>query len=424
MGIKMGPKIHLLKVLGNLRATDSVIEKENNREFALSSNIITPSSGNYPSAAGRSIERASTSFDVGAIPKFSKYGTVTATLEAKTGGLEILKALRSSKIFEDANRKALVRIVTSELVDYHQNQISFEYDENQVESIKKKYTKAALKKSEVLSSSSQSADYQFTSEEIDKKISLLKFIKPSDENKGKIITCMQETREFRWHWIQSASPTISEVFTTYTRLLDYDGEIIERDFDSKYPNVADNFWKSLPHITFRVLTSLLKIVSQSYTQKQPILLMKLNESDDSPLPVKTAFLNKDLIKSLPDGTNISNYIKEIKEREATNAQPCLILMKGQGYEKFFIEGDNWLMSVGDKSGPIAAFNILYKLFYVLNLQYPNSLQNFFNFIDCYVFGMQGVTSRSVVSALHITLSNITIKDSKVLNDNDNDSLSD
>lgn len=60
MGIKMGPKILLLKVLGNLRATDSVIEKENNREFTSSSNIITPSSGNYPSAAGRNIERAST----------------------------------------------------------------------------------------------------------------------------------------------------------------------------------------------------------------------------------------------------------------------------------------------------------------------------------------------------------------------------
>ncbi|XP_057335475.1 uncharacterized protein LOC130674224 [Microplitis mediator] len=321
---------------------------------------------------------------------------------------------------------------------------------------KKKYTKAALNKSEV-SSSSQSPDYQFTSEEIDKKISLLKFIKPSDENKGKIITYMQETREFRWHWIQSASPTISEVFTTYPRLLDYDGEIIERDFDNKYPNVADNFLEKfatyyVPRINFFVknckpvlyteaaditdenlrallmLSALLPVSNSVITKRGKGVgkgkKRKLNESDDSPLPVKTAFLNKDLIKTLPDGTNISNYIKEIKEREATNVQPCLILMKGQGYEKFFIEGDNWLMSVGDKSGPIAAFNLLYKLFYVLNLQYPNSLQNFFNFVDCYVFGMQGVTSRSVVSALHITLSNITIKDSKVLNDNDNDSLSD
>ncbi|XP_044583026.1 uncharacterized protein LOC123264049 [Cotesia glomerata] len=210
----MGPKILLLKVLGNLRTTDSVIEKENNRVFASSSNIITPLSGNYPSAAGRSIEGASTSFDVGATPKFSKYGTVTATLEAKTGSLEILKALRSSKIFEDVYRKALVKIVTSELVDYHQshyppqsakvalakalitefprlkNEYSKDgwehfYDQNskngfieyrlstmrtKLSPSKKKYTKAALKKSEGLSSSSQSADYQFTSEEIDKKV--------------------------------------------------------------------------------------------------------------------------------------------------------------------------------------------------------------------------------------------------------------
>lgn len=40
----------------------------------------------------------------------------------KTGGADLLKALKSLDIFDDVKRKALVRIITAELVEYHQTQ--------------------------------------------------------------------------------------------------------------------------------------------------------------------------------------------------------------------------------------------------------------------------------------------------------------
>ncbi|XP_044597497.1 uncharacterized protein LOC123274063 [Cotesia glomerata] len=144
------------------------------------------------------------------------------------------------------------------------------------------------------------------------------------------------------------------------------------------------------------------------------------ERDESPVPVRSSmFPNKDLLKTVADGTNLKNYATELKKRQVTNIQPYLILMKGQDCESYFIEGDNWFIDVNQNSTPIAAFNILYKLFYVLNLQYPNSLQNFYNFIDCYIFKMKNVKPRSVVSSLHVTLSDILQN-----NDEKDDSLSD
>ncbi|XP_044741957.1 uncharacterized protein LOC123302927 [Chrysoperla carnea] len=40
----------------------------------------------------------------------------------KTGGADLLKVLKSPEIFDDIKRKAFVRIITAELVDYHQTQ--------------------------------------------------------------------------------------------------------------------------------------------------------------------------------------------------------------------------------------------------------------------------------------------------------------
>ncbi|XP_053592953.1 uncharacterized protein LOC103575582 isoform X2 [Microplitis demolitor] len=69
---------------------------------------------------------------------------------------------------------------------------------------------------------------------------------PTDQNKGKIITLLEKTRNFRWQWIEQLGPTISEIFAHYSRLLNYDGKMFEREFDSLYPNLADNFLEKFP----------------------------------------------------------------------------------------------------------------------------------------------------------------------------------
>lgn len=40
------------------------------------------------------------------------------------------------------------------------------------------------------------------------------------------MTLLEETRHYRRQWIEQSSPTISEIFSEYPRLLDYDGEMV------------------------------------------------------------------------------------------------------------------------------------------------------------------------------------------------------
>ena len=83
-------------------------------------------------------------------------------------------------------------------------------------------------------------------------------------------------------------------------------------------------------------------------------------------------------------------------------------VRGQKQDKYYIQGDKWLIEVPTKAEPIVSFDILFKLFYVLNLSYPASLNNFFNFIDFYIFKTTQ-KSKSAVASMHINIVNCSIE---------------
>lgn len=64
---------------------------------------------------------------------------------------------------------------------------------------------------------------------------------------------------------------------------------------------------------------------------------------------------------------------------------------------------------GDSS--VAAFDLLFKTFYILNIMYPPKLQNFYNFIENFIYEIDVNVSNSVTS-LHINLINIPIENKK------------
>ncbi|KAH0547267.1 hypothetical protein KQX54_018238 [Cotesia glomerata] len=115
MGIKMGPRIMLIKLLDKLRANVG-IDKENYNKSALNSH--------ESSSVGQGLSSvvAGTSTEKVLARDRHQYGTVAATLKEKPGGSDLLKALRSDQIFVDKKRKALVRLVMSELVSLHDTQ--------------------------------------------------------------------------------------------------------------------------------------------------------------------------------------------------------------------------------------------------------------------------------------------------------------
>ena len=69
----------------------------------------------------------------------------------------------------------------------------------------------------------------------------------------------------------------------------------------------------------------------------------------------------------------------------------------------FIQGDGWFLTPS-LSLPVSAFHLLFKVYYVFNLQFPTSLINFFNFFANYVYGIDSIFMNSV-SSLHININN-------------------
>lgn len=91
-----------------------------------------------------------------------------------------------------------------------------------------------------------------------------------------------------------------------------------------------------------------------------------------------------------------------------NVQPYIICVRGQKNETFFVQGDEWFLSGHDKNNPIVAFDLLFKSYYVLNLSYPTSLLNFYNFMECYIHNIVS-QSQGIVSSVHINIANAKLK---------------
>ena len=92
----------------------------------------------------------------------------------------------------------------------------------------------------------------------------------------------------------------------------------------------------------------------------------------------------------------------------TNVQPYIICTKGQSsIHSFFVQGDGWFIKPHN-SNSVVAFDLLFKTFFVLNLSYPIGLQNFYNFIEVYVYDL-GKKANGVAASLHVNLCNFKLE---------------
>ena len=98
------------------------------------------------------------------------------------------------------------------------------------------------------------------------------------------------------------------------------------------------------------------------------------------------------------GTNIDDYVASIRKKATTNViQPYIILIKGNIKDRLFIQADGYYIQFSDRASPISAFDLLYKLHYVLNDHFATSLTFFYNFIESYLYKTKKNIKNSVRS---------------------------
>ena len=111
--------------------------------------------------------------------------------------------------------------------------------------------------------------------------------------------------------------------------------------------------------------------------------------------------------SFQEGTNLPQCVKDGCAGVSTNIQPYIVCVKGQNNENsFFVQRDGWFVKPHNWN-PVTDFDLLFKTYFALNLYYPGGLNNFYNFIEPYLYDLSK-KSLGVVASQHVNLSNLKL----------------
>ncbi|KAL0104032.1 hypothetical protein PUN28_017016 [Cardiocondyla obscurior] len=260
---------------------------------------------------------------------------------------------------------------------------------------------------------------------------------PSHYNKECIKKCLQDTFPNRRQWIINTGLNISNIFKKYLRLLDYNGEMIELDFDAIYPTCGDNFLAKFPSFYIKHILCYIEQCRADIKKKIDISLPINNDGLRALialtllLPPANSFRknngkgckgkgkilqNKDnliytevpnpqLLRIFPEGTSLPYTETRIRSEATTNVQPYIMCIQGQEKVSYFVQGDGFFFDFQKEGTLIAAFDFLFKLYQVLHISYPSSFLNFYNFIDSFIYKINSKPS-NIASSLHINICNV------------------
>ncbi|KAJ8668473.1 hypothetical protein QAD02_010136 [Eretmocerus hayati] len=116
------------------------------------------------------------------------------------------------------------------------------------------------------------------------------------------------------------------------------------------------------------------------------------------------------IRIVPEGTSAVKFAKDVVKKSNKSIQPYIICVKGREKDTFFISCDGFLINGHDRHSFAVTVDLLFKIFYVFNLHYPTGLQNFYGFMEKYIYDFDKKELPSSVASCHIAILNTPITD--------------
>ncbi|XP_031784834.1 uncharacterized protein LOC103316353 [Nasonia vitripennis] len=300
------------------------------------------------------------------------------------------------------------------------------------------------KKSKVLTTETSSNIAMLSPEELAEKISYMEHKYPSPEHKESITATLKETFFNRRNWILGESPTIAEVLQKYPRLQDYNGDMIIAEFELIFPEKCDDFlskfgpyyvprifeytricnydlWKKHKAITDDVLKALLLLitllpVSNAVKNKSK---KKVDKPMDSSQKKKVKMIEpyRFMIENINAGANVQEFVKSKRSECTSTIQPYIIQVDDET-PHFYVIADNAILTCNNRNDFTAPFDLMFKIYFIFNIQYPVSLQNVYTFIESYVYRLTEKKSISIVASLYVNLKNMNLTHDSNSSDSD------
>ncbi|XP_031781313.1 uncharacterized protein LOC116416561 [Nasonia vitripennis] len=189
----------------------------------------------------------------------------------------------------------------------------------------------------------------------------------------------------------------------YTRICNYD------------------LWKKHNAITDDVLKALLLLitllpVSNAVKNKSK---KKVDKPMDSSQKKKVKMIEpyRFMIENINAGANVQEFVKSKRSECTSTIQPYIIQVDGET-PHFYVIADNAILTCNNRNDFTVAFDLMFKIYFIFNIQYPVSLQNVYTFIESYVYRLIEKKSISIVASLYVNLKNMNLTHDSNSSDSD------
>ena len=108
-----------------------------------------------------------------------------------------------------------------------------------------------------------------------------------------------------------------------------------------------------------------------------------------------------------EGQDVQDSVEKACNASKSCLQPYMLYVSGQRIDKYFIVGNGQMIEVEKNASPLVAFDLLFKLHYVTNVKFADSLPFFYNFIETY-FYKTNKTTMSSVKSFYSSLKNLNL----------------
>ncbi|KAJ8664380.1 hypothetical protein QAD02_006042 [Eretmocerus hayati] len=241
---------------------------------------------------------------------------------------------------------------------------------------------------------------------------------PSKEKDKEIIDdLMDKTFYNRSQWILETAPAVAQVLKKYTQLKDSDGDQVDLEFNRMQKNKGDAFIPKFPsffegrliHYAKSEEPSLFeKFEDEKNSSKNKEKLDNVpqsNRREPGQLKDKRCDPQDSLLKISTDFADPGTYIRNVRREGCTSVQPYILGLGTETKRFYFVVADDSIFSRKNNTDLVSAFDLLFEIYYVFNLDYPPQIQYFYNFIETYIYGCKD-SATDATADLYVTLCGI------------------
>ncbi|KAJ8669528.1 hypothetical protein QAD02_000787 [Eretmocerus hayati] len=261
-----------------------------------------------------------------------------------------------------------------------------------------------------------------TPQELEKKKSWMKLTLANKQNKDDIKDCLGDTFDERRTWVLTKGPSVSEIYAEYPQIFEYEGEMMDDEFERIHPKSAKRYKEQFPtYFVPRILAyakALYKNIYEDVNDKYNLesdafkalyILKRLlpsynrkknttsnDETQQNPPSSQKKIHRDPLIELVPGNNSIQKLMVDLRKGRKIPLQPYLI-RAGSRKPTYFVDADGLLFKKGGRVDIVLAFDLLFKSYQVLDVAYPSELENFYIFVSCHIYGIAQQETDSVAS---------------------------